>query len=139
MTLEIDLDLTPLQQAISAMPEALRERVMDASKTTAENIVREAKGRLQRQLGPDATSATVAGITSQPAFDGNGYVVLADRDSFPNLPLWIEKGTKPGKRRNFARTRPRPFYYASIELEAGSHERRVIQAMQEAAQVVGLG
>lgn len=139
MKLALELDLAPLTQAITKMPDILRELVMEASRITAENIVREAKGRLARQLGPGATGATVAGIEAKVAYDGNGYVVLADRDPFPQLPLWIERGTKPGKRRNFARTIPRPFFYPSIELEAGSHERRILQAMRDAAQASGLG
>lgn len=137
--LSIDVDIAPLTAALRALPEAVRVETADACRITAEHIAREARARLQRQLGPGATGQTVAGIIAEPAYDGNGYVVMADRDPFPNLPLWLEKGTRPGKRRNFARTPPRPFFYASIELEAGAHERRIVEAMQDAGGDVGLG
>lgn len=133
------LDTTALEQAITAMPAVLQTHVLTACRETAERVVREAKARLQRQLGPFATGETVANISVIPAYDGNGYVVLSDNPRMPNLPLWLEKGTRAGKRRNMATIRARPFFYASLALEAGGHERRILDAMQESAEAVGLG
>jgi len=138
-SITVDMDLTALEQAITAMPVALRVRVNAACKTTAESAVREMKARLARQLSGQSSGQTVAGITSQPAYDGNGYVILSDNARMPNLPLWLEKGTRAGKRKNFARTAPRPFFYASLVLEQGGHERRLLDAMRDAATDSGLG
>lgn len=133
MNITIDMDSTALLRDIAALPERMRVRFMRASQTTAQALEREMKARLQRQLSPSATGATVASITHRVAYDGNGYVVLTERNPYPNLPLWLEKGTSPGKRRNFARTQRRPFFYASIELEAPGHERRIRDAWNDLA------
>lgn len=135
----VTVDALALDEAITRMPEVLAALVLEACKETAEAVVREAQGRLRRQLGPNATGETAAGIHAVKSFDGNGYVILADNARMPNLPLWLEKGTRPGKRRNFARTAPRPFFYTSIELEYSAHERRLQDAMIEAAAEMGMG
>lgn len=139
MRVEFDLDIAPAVRALDAVPDALQARVNDASRVTAEAIVRDARARLQRQLSPNSTGQTVEGIHAVPAYDGNGWVLLADNDRMPNLPLWLEKGTRPGKRRNFARVAPRPFFYVAIEMEVGPHELRIRDAMAQTATVTGLG
>jgi hypothetical protein len=135
----VDVDTAPLYHAFEVLQTELQHRINDASEVTAQAIVRDARARLERQLGPGATGQTVSGITAKRAYDGNGWVVLADNARMPNLPLWLEKGTKPGGRKNFARTPRKPFFYTSIELEVGAHERRVDEAMHDAAGAVGLG
>lgn len=134
-----ELDIQPVVTAFGRLVEETHRLTQDACRETAQAIAREARQRLARQLGPNATGKTVAGIVAEPAYDGNGYVVMADRDPFPNLPLWLEKGTKPGKRRNYARVAPRPFFYSSIEVEAGAHERRILTALNDAGDASGLG
>lgn len=129
----VQADNSALLRDINALPERMRARFMRASQQTAQALEREMKARLQRQLSPAATGTTVASITHRVAHDGNGYVVLTERQQFPNLPLWLEKGTQPGKRRNFARTQRRPFFYASVELEAPGHERRIKDAWNDLA------
>lgn len=133
MNISIDMDASGLLRDIAALPERMRVVFMRASQDTAQALEREMKARLQRQLSPSATGATVESITHRIAHDGNGYVVLTERNPYPNLPLWLEKGTQPGKRRNFARTQRRPFFYASIELEAPGHRRRIIDAWNSLA------
>jgi len=135
----IDVDTAPLVAALRALPEAVHQRVQDACQITAERLAREMRSRLQRQLGPAATGTTVASIGAEPAYDGDGWVVFAERDPLDALPLWLEKGTKSGARHNFARTAPRPFFYASIELEVGPHERLITAALEDAADETGLG
>lgn len=134
-----EVDSAAVDAAFTALPALLKAHCDDACRITAQAIVTEAKARLQRQIGPQSTGQTVAGIEAKPAYDGNGWVVLADNERMPNLPLWLERGTSPGKRRNYARTAPRPFFYASIALEAVAHERRILDAMQASASDVGLG
>ncbi len=133
MNISMDMDISGLLRDINALPEQMRVRFMRASQTTAITLEREMKARLQRQLSPTATGTTVASITHRVAHDGNGYVVLTERQQFPNLPLWLEKGTQPGRRKNFARTQRRPFFYASVELEAPGHERRIVDAWNSLA------
>lgn len=108
-----------------------------AAHETADAIVREAKARLARQLGPNATGQTVANIADRPAYDGNGYIVISEREPFPNVPLWLEKGTKKGHgtHANYAR----PYFYVSAEIEAGAHYRRIGEALQAAIDAKGLG
>ncbi len=127
----IDVDAAALLQDITRLPERMRVRFLRESQTTAEQLEREMRARLARQLSPAATGASVESIKHRLAYDGNGYVVLTERNPYPNLPLWLEKGTKPGKRKNFARTQPRPFFYASILLEAPGHQRRIRDAWND--------
>ncbi len=134
-----DVDTAPLEAAFDTLARSLQVRLNDVSGDTAQRIVREARARLRRQLGPNATGQTERGITAVPAYDGRGWVILSDNDQLPNLPLWLDKGTRAGKRHNYARTAARPFFYISIELEASGHERRVIDAMQDEAESSGLG
>src|SRR5579862_8573633 len=131
------LDDSGLRAALAALPAALQDAVNAVAEETANAIVQEARARLQRQLGPNATGATVAGITARRAFDGNGFVVVAEREPMPNLPLWIEKGTKRGGKGSH--TEPaRPFFYASVLIETGAHQRRVADAIQGAINASGL-
>jgi hypothetical protein len=163
------LDTTRVDQAVGALSAEVRDRIHEACRTTALQIVREMKARLSRQLSPKATGLTVAGILAEPSYVSPGYVVRTtdvlseaevearkvwtpQRDPSawrrkqsaryrqePHVGLYLEKGTKPGKRRNYARTAARPFFYASLELEAPAHERRILEAMRAAANAVGLG
>jgi hypothetical protein len=135
----IELDTTAADAALASLPDALHALTMEACRLTAEAIVAEAQGRLKRQLSPAYTGDVEAGITTRVSYDGDGYVVLSDDERLPNLPLYLEKGTRPGQRKNFARTPAFPFFYASIELEVNAHERRITDAMQQAASQTGLG
>lgn len=146
MQASFDLDITDLKRAFDALPRELDPRRMEACRVTSEEIVTEAKSRLERQLSSAATGKTVSQIHSQKAYDGQGYVILSDRgagagepEQIANLPLWLEKGTRAGRRRNLASTAARPFFYPSIEMAIGGHERRVLEAMADAAEAAGLG
>lgn len=134
-----DMDVDALIDALSKLGDDGHLYVNVASEQSAVSIVAEAKARLRRQLGPEATGKTVDSIQSRRAYDGNGYVVLTERDPFPELPVWLEKGTKKGKRPNRATTAPRPFFYISAELEEGPHFRRIQDAIQGAIDTQGLG
>jgi hypothetical protein len=144
----IDVDTTAVVRALRALPDAVQKHVNDASAMTAQAIVHEAQARLRRQVGSAAhgqrsgrasTGQSARSIYAKPAYDGNGSVVLADNEDQPNLPLWLEKGTRVGNRHNFARTPALPYFYVSIELEMGAHERRLADAMGDAADETGLG
>lgn len=131
MNFSTTMDATGLLRDIAALPERMRARFMRESQDTAQMLERNMRARLQRQLSPDATGTSVQAIQHRVAHDGNGYVVLTERQQYPNLMLWLEKGTKPGRRRNFARTQPRPYFYVEVELAAPSHERRIIGAWND--------
>lgn len=132
-----ELDDAAIRTILDGLGASAQPFINEAAHETADAIVREAKGRLQRQLGPHATGQTVAGITDRPAYDGNGYIVISEREPFPNLPLWLEKGTKKGKgtHANYAR----PYFYISAEIEAGAHYRRIGDAIQHTIDAQGLG
>lgn len=147
--LTIDADLSTLERAFASLPTVLQARVNEACQATAEAVVVEAKARLARQVKGTSVATkqradlgqnlTVEGIHAQPAYNGNGWVVLSDREPFGNVPLWLERGTRVGERHNSARTPPESYFYPSIQLEAGSHEARIEEAMQHAAAQTGLG
>lgn len=134
----IEVDDAGVLDALATFGDFAQPFVNEASRESAESIEREAEDRLRRQLGPTATGETEAGIQAKPADDGNGYVVVSRNTRMPNLPIWIEKGTRRGKPRSH--TEPaRPYFYVSVELERGAHFRRLEEALQEAAEARGLG
>lgn len=143
--IEVEVNADALIAAIQRLGNARADAAVDrASLVTANNIVREARSRLERQLGPDATGKTTAGIQIERA-DRGGYIVGSRRDPFPNLPLWIEKGTKKGTRitRGVARSggnmKARPYFYDSAELEEQPHLQRVSDELQAEFDAEGLG
>jgi len=134
----IEVDAGGVEAAINRLGEVAQPFVNAASAVTAGAMATEMRARLQRQLGPDATGKTVAGIVAKPAYDGNGYVVIAEREPFPNLPLWLEKGTKKGK--PGSHTQPaKPYFYSSALLFVGAHQDRIALALQAAIDAQGLG
>lgn len=137
-SITIEADASGLEAALNRLGATAQPFVNAASHETADAIVTEAKARLQRQLGPDATGATVAGIVDRPAFDGNGWIVIVEREALPNLPFWLEKGTKRGKPGSHTAA-PRSFFYPSLAIEAGAHQRRLGDALQAAIDAEGLG
>jgi hypothetical protein len=167
MMFNVDWDTQAFDKAIAEMPTRLDARLLSACRATGLSLQREMKARLQRQLSPAATGATVAGILAELSYDKHAYVVrtqdvkseteragerlafeqrlIRDRRRLAatfrkekHVGLYLEKGTKPGRRKNFARTAPRPFFYASATLEAPNHEQRVVEAIDGAAADAGL-
>jgi hypothetical protein len=134
----IDVEEAAVIDALETLGDFAQPFVNSASRESAESMETEAVSRLRRQLGPNATGETEAGIESRPAYDGNGYVVVASNDRMPNLPLWKEKGTQKGDLGSH--TEPAtPFFYISAELEKGPHFRRLEDALQDAINQKGLG
>jgi len=139
--LTIEMDAAEVIAALSRLGDAAQPYINRAAEETSRAIVTEARARLSRQLSPEATGRTVQSITSRPAYDRNGFVVVAEREPMPNLPLWLEKGTKKGNRKGHGggNMAPRPFFYSSALLEEGAHQRRVEDAVREALIDQGLG
>lgn len=130
-SITIDVDDNGVEAALNGLADKAQAYVNAGAQETAEAMVREMRSRLERQLGSGATGKTVAGITSRPAYDGNGYIVIAERDPFPSLPFWLEKGT--------VHMKPHSFFYASALLEVHAHERRMREALAQAIAAQGLG
>jgi len=126
-----------LYAALDALGDRVRPYVQRANEDTAAAIVREAKGRLQRRLGPDATGATVAGIRLDRQTRGDAVLVVSERHTLPSLPLWLEKGTKKG--RSTHANVARPYFYSSAILEEAAHFRRLEAAVQDCLNDIGLG
>jgi hypothetical protein len=147
--IQFDWDDAKVLEALSRYPDVAERHLDPVARLTSETIVRQAQTRLQRQLGPNATGATVAGIHFVK-IDG-GYQVNASHSpnvvawhtrrrsgrshtqlvTQNNLPLWLDRGT-----RNMA---SRPFWDITLRLEEAGHERRIQQALASAADEVGLG
>jgi len=130
-----DLDAGALFETLTRLGDVAQPYVNEASRQTATAIVREAQDRLHRQLGPNATGATEAGITARPAYDGNGWVVVAENPRMPNLPFWIEKGTKKGKPGSHTMS-ARPYFYNAAFVEQGPALQRWQAALDAALEAV---
>lgn len=122
----IDVDEAALLSALAEMPVSVLRHLKPAAKVTADNIAAEAGRRVKRRTGK-----TAAGITVEETHNGEGYVIWVKRPEMPNLPLWLAFGTKfmVGD----------DFLFASARLEAGAHERRAREAVQDAINEQGLG
>lgn len=120
------VDTTALTAGLAQLSVDMRLQTKAASEQTAAAVVREARGRVARRTG-----ATAEGIHYEESRDGTGYVVLAVRRATPNLPFWLEFGTRY--------MTARPFLYASAALEAGGHERRIGDAVTGAIATNGFG
>lgn len=137
-SVSVQVDVAGLLAAWSRVADAAGARCLEAAYESAVAIQREASNRLSRQLGAYSTGKTLAGLQVEPMDGRRGYRVTATREPFPNLPLWIEKGTKKGK--PGSHTQPaRPFLEVSARLEEGAHLRRIIDAVQSAIDETGLG
>jgi len=133
----VEMDAVEVVEALKTLGDFAQPYINDASQESAEAVEAEAKSRLRRQL-LNPTGYTESGIESKPAFDGNGYVVISSHGLMPNLPLWIEKGTKKGKPGSSTQS-ARPYFYVSAQLEQGAHLRRMSEALQDAIDDRGLG
>lgn len=168
MMFNVEWDTQAFEKALAKLPTALEASILSACRESALQLRDQMKGRLARQLGPEATGKTVAGIVAEVSFDKRAYIVrtsdvkseaeregeriafdqklIRDRRRLAatfrkeaHVGLYLEKGTKPGKRSNRARSAPRPFFYASVVLEAPSHERRLVSAINQAEAAAGFG
>ena len=124
----IEVDTRELFAALDAIPAAVLAHLKEAAKVTADNISREAKGRVARRTGK-----TAAAITVEEARSGDGYVVFVANAAadWPHLDIGLEFGT--------VKMTPRPFLHVSAVLEGGPHDRRSREAIQQAINERGLG
>jgi hypothetical protein len=136
----IDVDAAAVVAALLALGDTAQPYVNAASHLSADELVVEAKARLQRKLGPNATGEMVAGITDRPAYDGNGYVVISSGglDNPLNLPLWLEKGTKKGAAGSHS-SPALAYFYSAAQLEEAPHFRHIQEALRQAIADRGLG
>lgn len=140
ITFIAELDYEAMRAKFAQVGERALPRLNAACQVTTGNIQREARARLRRQLGPGATGKTEASIVARPHnTEESVHLVYTDRDWLPNLPLWLEQGTKPGKRKNRASTKERPFFYVSADLEERPHFHRIEDALQDTLDDMGLG
>lgn len=126
---EIDVDTTALIAALRQVGVEVERELRAEASHTAQLIAKEAQSRLERQLGPEATGKTVRGIKVIELT--HEAVVIAERNPYPILPYWLEKGTE--------HMRARPFFDASVRLEEGGFLRRVETIVQGVIDRSGLG
>lgn len=127
-----------LVAALTALGDAALPFLLLACEVSANNIQREMQSRVRR-----ATGTTAEGIVVLPDRAGQGYIVEAENADVPELPLFLEKGTK-GPRKDYGHggggPMPAfPFFYISAILEEGPHEQRIAVALQAAIDAQGLG
>ena len=128
----LEFDSQTVIAALDRLSDDLLERhTKPAARITADNVQREASARLRRQLSPHATGQTLAGISVREDFERAGYIVVSERQHMPNLPLWLDAGTK--------HMSPRDYFYSSARLEEGDHERRMLHAIVSAIEEAGFG
>jgi len=123
----VDVDTTKLTEQCLTLGQALKPFVKVAARESADNVAREAKARLQRQLSGASTGRTVASIKVQSDRTGWGWVVV----SGPRPSLWLERGT--------VKMQPRSFFDSSAALEEGAHQRRIEAAVRAGIHEHGLG
>jgi hypothetical protein len=134
----IDVDPSAVVAALTSLGAAAQPYINTASEATGAAFVTEAQARLARKLGPNATGETVAGIQAFPAHDGNGTIVVSGRAWMPNLPLWLEKGTKKGKAGSHS-SPALAYFYSTQQLMEAPHLRRIEAALLQAIADRGLG
>ncbi len=134
----IAVDTSALVAELLSLGDSAQPFVNEASAQSAHSIVREARARLAGKLSGHSTGQTLAGIQDRPAYDGNGWVVISDNDRMPNLPLWLEKGTRKGKAGSHAQP-ALAYFYSAVQIEEGPHLRRIENALGEAIAAKGLG
>lgn len=128
----ISADATEILAAFERFPHEVEAATRDAAEITARNIVAEAQRRVAR-----ATGQTAREITMHPTSDGKGWYVTTDNTRMPNLVLWLEFGTKKGKRGSHA-SEARPYFFVAAQLEGSSHERRMLDAINDVISEIGL-
>lgn len=142
-----ELDADDVQRALAKFPDIAQRHVSDVARRTANNIAAEAKRRLHRQLGPNATGRTEAGIGVYADEAANPLVfqIISVRPELPGeqgskaaVPRFIESGTKKGKKGSHDYP-ARPFLHVSAELEQAAFIRAIGEALNDAADESGLG
>jgi len=122
----ITAETAALLAALNRVPAAVLKHVKRNARVSADNIAREAAGRVRRRTGK-----TAAGLTVEETRNGDGYVVFVRRPEMPGLPGWQEFGTQFMTKQ--------PFLFVSANLEVGAHDRRQRAAVQDAIDETGLG
>lgn len=125
------VDASGLLEGLRQLGDTALKYTKPASRVTANNIEREAQGRVRR-----ATGDTAKGIQVFEMHNGEGYVVVSNNRRMPNLPLWIEAGIKRGKPRSHDEPAS-PYFWPAVKLESSPHDRRISQAVADGIRAEG--
>jgi len=120
----MEIDAAAVLRALEQAPAAVEARLLPVAKLTAERIDAEASRRVLV-----ATGKTQTGITVEPLEKGSGYAVVANRNPFPNVPIWLEHGTE--------HMIAHPFFDIAADLERGPHLRLMREAADDALKGLG--
>lgn len=120
----ITVNTADVRRNLADLVDAMKDRTREASSTSADAVVREARSRVARRTGE-----TMEGIHAEPSRDGKGFVVLVTRVAPRQVPYWLEYGT--------VYMDPQPFLFASAELEDAAHYDRTRAALDAAIREEG--
>ena len=136
-TVEIDGD--KMREALEgeSLRNVIKGFIKVASRESADHVCAEMKARLQRQLSGHSTGLTVESIVVKSDKTGWGWIVDAGNATMPMLDRWLEGDTAYGGFKNAARRKP--FFWQSVQLEDGPHQRRIEAAVGAALSEYGLG
>lgn len=145
--LTMTVDTTKLMDALAKFKhEVLARHLRQAAEVTAHRVASDARARVAARTGQTRASITVApsgaagfrvvaGVLRRPTFATHVRRqtgrLHTQKVTQSNVPLWLEFGTK--------HMVAQPFFFASAKLETDAYRRRVVQAIEDAAQEVGLG
>jgi hypothetical protein len=140
--IKVTVDRQSVADTLAAFDDVaarIDRKCLDASYVSAAHIKLEAQARVARRTNGKKSKSdpsgrggrTARGIVVERGRTFSGYVVRALRPDMPNLPLWLEKGTK--------KMQARPFLAPAEALEEGPHERRILEAINQAIAEAGLG
>jgi hypothetical protein len=136
-TLTLTVETEDTIRAMRAVGYSTEQFTLPAAKITADNVQRAAQARVRRATGKTADGIVVTRYTD-PKTQTQGYQVQATRDWMPNLPLWIEYGTKKGDPHSHTQAAA-PFFWPAVALEQSAHTERMAEAVQQGIDAVGLG
>lgn len=114
--IDVELDASGAITALETLGVAVERHLRPVAELTATRIAREAELRVHRRTGQHFKGVVVA--------EHEGAFIVYPQADPANLGIWLEFGTKRADRH--------PFLGPALELERGSHARRVADAINAA-------
>jgi hypothetical protein len=120
-------------EALRRLGDTALRFTVPACEDTADAVIAEYQRRVRRDTGE-----TAEGAQKDKLRDGTGYFVSVRNRRMPNLPEWLEFGTKQGKPGSHTQ-QASPAFWPAVQLEVMHHDRRISDAVGQAIAAEGLG